>query len=80
MTTREEVEALAKWHEHQLTFVPDGDNALSKHHTNAAALLRSLLAERDEAIKHCEAMESWTTYEEWGRAADAFRKWMEGRK
>lgn len=36
--------------------------------------------ELDKAIKHCEAMESWTTYEEWGRAADAFRKWMEERE
>ena len=99
MTPREEVEQTAR----ELTDSYDmavGKSTMKfyrhredKVRPKAAALLRSLLAERDEAIKHCEAMaKSWEAYCEADHAleedagadmaqdVEAFRAWMEGRK
>jgi hypothetical protein len=47
--TRTQLEELAKWHEHQLTFLPDSAKVNIKLHKDAAAAIRELLAQEPVA-------------------------------
>ena len=38
-------EELIAWHAHQITFLPDGDNAMVKHHCDAMHCVERLRAE-----------------------------------